>query len=64
MFHKIEIKKAKGLPRSVVSNMKFEEYLQALQTEEQPNYHEFYAIRSKFARFTDNETYEKGFISL
>ena len=28
--------------------MKFEEYLQALQTEEQPNYHEFYAIRSKF----------------
>ena len=43
----IEIKKAKGLPRSVVSNMKFEEYLQALQTEEQPNYHEFYAIRSK-----------------
>ena len=42
----IEIKKAKGLPRSVVSNMKFGEYLQALQTEEKPNYYTFYAIRS------------------
>ena len=56
----IEIKKAKGLPRSVVSNMKFGEYLQALQTEEKPNYYTFYAIRSNLHVLQTRKHAKKG----
>ena len=55
-----ENKKAKGLPKSVVAHMKFDEYLKALNPEEEIKHHTFRAIRSNLHVIRSADYKKKG----